>query len=54
MLLEGDAYECRANSAVDMRQLSVALADAREGTGEVREILLRAGFKPRLPGEQSC
>jgi hypothetical protein len=41
---------CRANSALDMRQLSIALTDAREGTGEVRSILLKAGFRPRLPG----
>ena len=41
---------CRSNSAVDMRQLTNALVDAREGTGEVRTILLRAAFKPRLPG----
>ena len=40
----------RANSAVDMRQLTSALLDAREGTGEVRAVLLRAAFKPRLPG----
>lgn len=40
----------RANSAVDMRQLTASLVDAREGTGEVRAILLRAAFKPRLPG----
>ncbi|GAB4822151.1 hypothetical protein N2152v2_009197 [Parachlorella kessleri] len=40
----------RLNSVLDMRQLSVALGEAREGTGEVRSILLRAAFKPRLPG----
>lgn len=40
----------RSNSAVDMRQLTNALVEAREGTGEVRAILLRAAFKPRLPG----
>lgn len=40
----------RANSAVDMRQLTSALLDAREGTGEVRAVLLRAAFRPRLPG----
>jgi hypothetical protein len=34
-----------------MRQLTSALVEAREGTGEVRAILLRAAFKPRLPGE---
>ena len=33
-----------------MRQLTSALLDAREGTGEVRAILLRAAFRPRLPG----
>ncbi|KAL6779730.1 PPR8 [Auxenochlorella protothecoides x Auxenochlorella symbiontica] len=40
----------RPLTAVDMRQLSQALIDAREGTGEVRSVLLRASFKPRLPG----
>ncbi|KAL4429625.1 hypothetical protein ABPG77_008674 [Micractinium sp. CCAP 211/92] len=40
----------RAGSAVDMRQLTASLLDAREGTGEVRACLLRAAFKPRLPG----
>lgn len=35
-----------------MRQLTSALLDAREGTGEVRATLLRAAFKPRLPGEE--
>jgi hypothetical protein len=34
-----------------MRQLSNALLTAREGTGEVRAILLQASFRPRLPGE---
>jgi hypothetical protein len=34
-----------------MRQLTNALMEAREGTGEVRATLLRAAFKPRLPGE---
>lgn len=38
------------NSAVDMRQLTTALVDAREGTGEVRAALLSASFRPRLPG----
>lgn len=33
-----------------MRQLTNALMEAREGTGQVREILLTASFKPRLPG----
>ncbi|KAI7840212.1 hypothetical protein COHA_005994 [Chlorella ohadii] len=46
----GAAGLCRANSAVDMRQLTSALLDAREGTGEVRAVLLRAAFRPRLPG----
>ncbi|KAL4458358.1 hypothetical protein ABPG75_013223 [Micractinium tetrahymenae] len=40
----------RAGSAVDMRQLTASLLEAREGTGEVRACLLRAAFKPRLPG----
>lgn len=35
---------------MDMRQLSNALVEAREGTGEVRSILLKASFRPRLPG----
>ena len=34
-----------------MRQLTASLLDAREGSGEVRGALLRAAFKPRLPGE---
>ena len=33
-----------------MRQLTRALVEAREGTGQVREILLTASFRPRLPG----
>jgi hypothetical protein len=33
-----------------MRQLTNALIEAREGTGEVRSVLLQASFKPRLPG----
>ena len=33
-----------------MKQLTAALLEAREGTGEVRSILLAAAFKPRLPG----
>lgn len=40
----------RSNSAVDMRQLTNALVEAREGTGEVRSVLLSAAFRPRLPG----
>ena len=40
-----------AGSAVDMRQLTASLLEAREGTGEVRACLLRAAFKPRLPGK---
>lgn len=40
----------RTSSAIDMRQLSNALLTAREGTGEVRAILLQASFRPRLPG----
>lgn len=40
----------RANSAVDMRQLTNALMSAREGTGEVRTALVSAAFRPRLPG----
>ena len=35
---------------MDMRQLTQALAEAQEGTGEVRAVLLHAAFKPRLPG----
>jgi len=41
---------CRTNSAVDMKQLTDALSKAREGTGEVRSTLLKAAFRPRLPG----
>lgn len=33
-----------------MRQLTNALVEAREGTGEVRSVLLSAAFRPRLPG----
>ena len=44
------ASPAAASSAVDMRQLTTSLVEAREGTGEVRAILLRAAFKPRLPG----
>ncbi len=32
------------------RSLAAALHAAREGTGEVRRILLSATFRPRLPG----
>ncbi|KAK9831962.1 hypothetical protein WJX81_003568 [Elliptochloris bilobata] len=34
----------------DMKSLAAALHAAREGTGEVRHILLSATFRPRLPG----
>lgn len=43
----------RTGSAVDMRQLTASLLEAREGTGEVRACLLRAAFKPRLPGKSA-
>ena len=33
-----------------VRSLAAALHAAREGTGEVRHILLSATFRPRLPG----
>lgn len=33
-----------------MRALTAALIEAREGTGEVKNVLLKASFKPRLPG----
>lgn len=33
-----------------MRQLTTALMEAREGTGDVRAALLSASFRPRLPG----
>ncbi len=36
-----------------MRQLTNALVEAREGMGDVRSVLLRAAFKPRLPGEMT-
>lgn len=44
----------RSGSVCDMRQLTSALMEAREGTGEVRTVLLQAGFRPRLPGEARC
>lgn len=34
----------------DMRELTAALMSAREGTGDIIEILLRSTFRPRLPG----
>ena len=34
----------------DMRELTAALMEAREGTGDVVEILMRSTFRPRLPG----
>lgn len=43
-------FSRRANSAVDMRQLTRALVEAREGSGQVRDALLSAAFRPRLPG----
>ena len=36
--------------AGDMRQLTQALVNAREGNGEVAEVLMKATFRPRLPG----
>lgn len=33
-----------------MRQLTRALSEAREGSGQVRDALLSASFRPRLPG----
>ncbi len=33
-----------------MRQLTRALSEAREGAGQVRDALLSASFRPRLPG----
>ncbi len=36
------------------RSLAAALHTAREGTGEVRHILLSATFRPRLPGAGPC
>ncbi|KAG7669994.1 hypothetical protein Ndes2526B_g06369 [Nannochloris sp. 'desiccata'] len=38
------------SSALDMRQLTRALSEAREGSGQVRDALLSASFRPRLPG----
>ena len=49
-LLSSTPTPRRAGSAADMRQLTASLMDAREGTGEVRSVLLHASFRPRLPG----
>lgn len=40
----------RGSGPGDMRQLTSALMNAKEGTGEVAEILMRTTFRPRLPG----
>ncbi len=34
----------------DMRELTAALMQAREGTGDVTDILMCSAFRPRLPG----
>lgn len=45
---KNDKVERRGTA--DMRELTAALMNAREGTGDIIEILLRSTFRPRLPG----
>lgn len=45
---KGEKVERRGTT--DMRELTAALMSAREGTGDIIEILLRSTFRPRLPG----
>lgn len=46
----GGSRTVERRGSQDMRELTAALMQAREGTGYVVEILMSSAFRPRLPG----
>ena len=46
----GGSRSVERRGSQDMRELTAALMQAREGTGDVVEILMCSAFRPRLPG----